>query len=293
MSKRAKRIRLVILIVLALIAFMTYQWWPRGPRPGTVLDEAKLANRGSESFPAAGVDDLGKDYFHDMDADANGPIKFNEAQIKGRNTWIVWTGGDDRLWDTLRVKSFGALDFLKVLSSYKSNPPANRPLTRAEVALQRLRRSKRWSYLGLVNEPCFEESTGPDPNRFGLWLDRRKPVSPDCPADPFENEGKYPGVKIGGRGQMLTEGIADCLPPDKRMPVGSYYGYPTGIVGLRLFPNPAFDAAAAKNWDCNRYYNDPNYYNSKDLVVPYRVGMSCGFCHVGPTRYGTTKSLEL
>ena len=66
------------------------------------------------------------------------------------------------------------------------------------------------------------------------------------------------------------------------MPVGSYYGYATGIVGLRLFPNPAFDEAAAKNWDPERYYDDPSYYNSKDLVRPYRVGMSCGFCHVGP-----------
>ena len=76
---------------------------------------------------------------------------------------------------------------------------------------------------GLVNEPCFEKATGPDPNRFGLWLDKRI-SSPDCPPDPFENETKYPGVKIGARG--------------KTVPVGSFYGYATGIVGLRLFPNP-------------------------------------------------------
>src|SRR5260370_1471417 len=225
MWKTAKRICLVFLRVLALIVFTTYQWWPRGPRPGTVLDEAKLANRGPESFPAAG-----ENYFQDMDADAKGPVKFNEAQIKGRNTWIVWTGGDDGLWDTLGVKSLGALDFLKLLSSYKPNPTAKRPSNRAEVALQRLRRSNRWSYLGLVNEPCFEEATGPDPNRFGLWLDRRKPVSADCPADPFEDEGKYPGVKIGRRGQTLPEGIAGCLPPDKRMPVASFYGSAQGSV---------------------------------------------------------------
>ncbi len=54
-------------------------------------------------------------------------------------------------------------------------------------------------------------------------------------------------------------------------------------MGLRLFPNPDFDEAAAKKWDPDRYYNDPSYYNSKDLVKPYRVGMSCGFCHVGPS----------
>ena len=79
---------------------------------------------------------------------------------------------------------------------------------------------------------------------------------------------KYPGVKIGARGTNL--------------PVGSFYGYATGIVGLRLFPNPAFDEEAAKKWDPKRYYEDPTYYLAKDLVKPYRVGMSCAFCHVGP-----------
>ncbi len=125
----------------------------------------------------------------------------------------------------------------------------------------------RWKYLGLVNEPCFEQPTAPDPERFGLWLDKRV-VSADCPKDPFEDAQKYPGVAIGARG--------------KNIPNGSFYGYGTGIVGLRLFPNPAFDEAAAKKWDPVRYYSDPKYYLSKDLVKPYRVGMSCGFCHVGP-----------
>ena len=118
----------------------------------------------------------------------------------------------------------------------------------------------------MVNEPCFEKATGPDPERFGLWLDQRRA---DCPPDPFANEDKYPGIEIGARGG--------------NMPVGSYYGEPTGVVGLRLFPNPAFDAEAQRNWDPVRYYEDPDYYLSKDLVRPYRVGMSCGFCHVGPS----------
>jgi hypothetical protein len=98
-----------------------------------------------------------------------------------------------------------------------------------------------------------------------LWLDRR---NPDCPPDPFENAQKYPGVAVGARG--------------KNIPAGSYYGYATGIVGLRLFPNPAFNEAAAKQWDPKRFYDDPSYYLSRKLVRPYRVGMSCGFCHVGP-----------
>ena len=50
--------------------------------------------------------------------------------------------------------------------------------------------------------------------------------------------------------------------------------------GLRVYPNPKFDAAARKRWDANRYYSDPNYYNDPKLVRPYVVGMACGFCHV-------------
>ena len=47
-------------------------------------------------------------------------------------------------------------------------------------------------------------------------------------------------------------------------------------------PNPAFDEKAGEAGMRRRYYTDPSYYKSKDLVRPYRVGMSCGFCHVGP-----------
>ena len=211
------------------------------PKPGTVLDEALQANRPVSSFPAAD-----ENYFHDMD----GGLTLTPDEVKGRNTWIVWTGGNDRFWDKISTSSFGALDFLKTLSS---NPKL------------KFSRDNRWQYLGLLNEPCFEKPTGPDPNRFGLWLDKR---SANCPPDPFENEQKYPGVKVGARG--------------KNLPAGSYYGYATGIVGLRLFPNPDFDEAAQKKWDPVRYYNDPSYYNSKDLIRPYRVGMACAFCHVGP-----------
>jgi hypothetical protein len=214
-----------------------------GATPGEVVDEARLASRPAASFPAAD-----EDYFSHMD----GGVKLTPEEVKGRNTWIVWTGGNDRFWDELSKLSFGTLDFLKTLSSHPS---------------LKFSRDNRWNYLGLVNEPCFEKATAPDPDRFGLWLDKRV-VSPDCPPDPFENETKYPGVKIGARG--------------KAVPVGSFYGYASGIVGLRLFPNPDFDEEAAKKWDPKRYYEDPTYYLSKDLVKPYRVGMSCAFCHLGP-----------
>jgi hypothetical protein len=230
----------LLVIVVVVVAVLVFTWW-RNPRIGHVKDEALRAGRGADSFQASA-----DPYLHDMD----GGVSLNTDEIKGRNTWVIWTGGNDRLWDQLTKNSFGALDLLKTISSH--------PQTKAT-------RDTRWHYYGLVNEPCFDKATGPDPNRFGLWLDKR---SANCPPDPFEDEQKYPGVKIGARG--------------KNLPVGSYYGYATGIVGLRMFPNPDFDDAAQKKWDPVRYYTDASYYNSKDLIRPYRVGMSCGFCHVGP-----------
>ncbi|HEU4833553.1 MAG TPA: hypothetical protein VFS90_04025, partial [Pyrinomonadaceae bacterium] len=263
-----KRLRIfgiiVLLLVVALAAFIGYRLFAhKGPKPGTVLDEARQANRPATSFVAAD-----EDYFHDMD----GAVPLTPAEVKGRNTWVIWTGGNDRFWDHIGRTSFGALDLLKTLSSY---PNAIDPRTGEKLKYSR---DNRWQYLGLVNEPCFEKPTAPDPNRFGLWLDKRRA---DCPPDPFENEQKYPGVRVGSRGQALPAGQPNQHLP-QTMPVGSFYGYATGIVGLRLFPNPAFDAEAARKWDPERYYSDPAYYYSKDLVRPYRVGMSCAFCHVGP-----------
>jgi hypothetical protein len=230
-----------VAIVLIAGAVILLNWW-RSPQIGRVQDEAQLAGLKAEDFKAAD-----EDYFHDMDS----ATALTPDEVKGRNTWIVWSGGNDRLWDKMSLVSAGALDFVKTLSSHPS---------------LKNNRDNRWDYLGLVNEPCFDKATEPDPKRFGLWVDKRRA---DCPPDPFENEQKYPGVKYGARG--------------KNIPAGSYYGYASGVVGMRLFPNPDFDEAAQKKWDPVRYYTDPTYYNSKDLIRPYRVGMSCGLCHVGPS----------
>ena len=54
------------------------------------------------------------------------------------------------------------------------------------------------------------------------------------------------------------------------------------MVGLRLFKNPNFDDAARRSWDAKRYFTDAKYFNDPGLVRPYRVGMSCGFCHAAP-----------
>jgi hypothetical protein len=209
--------------------------------PGRVLDEARQAGRSAASLPAAT-----EDYFHDMDGGINMEKVSGLDPVIGRNMWMVWSGGNDRFWDKMTRYTFGAFDLLKIIA-YDPNKPIDR--------------ANRWKYLGLVNEPCFEPPKTPDPNRFGLLLDARRA---DCPADPFENEAKYPGIRIGARG--------------KTVPVGSLYGYATGIVGLRLFPNPDFDEAAKAKWSAEAYFK-----GDLSLVRPYRVGMSCAFCHAGPS----------
>ncbi|TPE49245.1 hypothetical protein [Amaricoccus solimangrovi] len=244
---------------------------------GTLPDEAKQAGRDAESLRAAG-----EPYFAAMDkgllempaAGAPYPPEIEQvakiaglepeavrlAAIRGQNMWIAWTGGNDRFWDWAARNAIGSFDLLKIISSHPS---------------QAYGRGNRFRYLGLSNEPCFRAPDGPDDTHFGLWIDQRDPA---CPPDPFADADAYPGVKVGARGETL--------------PVGSYYGEPTGVMGLRLFPNPDFDAAAKARWDPERFYKDPAYYNDKDLVRPYRVGMSCAFCHVGPSPIHPPKDVE-
>ena len=236
---------------------------------GEIQDEAMFVGRTAASL--MGSDD---DYLRDMD----GSLDADEVHVamtalgasfsreeawsrynRGRNNWAVWTGGNDRFWDEMANLSYGALDLLKTVSSHP-NITYERDGTECPIS-----RVNRWSWFGLINEPCFSKPTGGDVDRYGLWLDMR---DGDCPPDPFADPERYPGVEIGARGDTV--------------PVGSYYGEPSGIFGLRLFPNPYFDDEAAEHWDAERYYTDPDYYNDRDLVRPYRVGMTCGFCHVGP-----------
>ncbi|MEO6093953.1 MAG: hypothetical protein ABIT04_12880 [Novosphingobium sp.] len=186
-----------------------------------------------------------EDYFHDMD---NG-VALTPSEVKGRNMWLVWTGDNDWFWHHMSEPTFGGFDLLKLVAAPPGSPNA---------------RANRWKQLGFVNEPCFEAAA--KPGKWGLYLDQR---TPGCVPDPFANATKYPGVKSGALGRVQA--------------AGSYFGEPTGILGLRLFPNPDFDEAAAKHWKATDYYNNRGYFEDKRLIRPFRVGMSCGFCHVGPS----------
>jgi hypothetical protein len=185
-----------------------------------------------QEFPQASVD-----YFAGMDDG----IALTPDEVRGRNTWLIWTAGNQAFWDYLARRSFGAFDLLKVLDSRG--------------------RATRFSTYGLMNEPGFKAASAPD--QYGLWLD-----VPDGTQDP-----------------AFTADYRESFPKEDFL---RSYGRASGIVGLRLFPNPDFNDAAKKKWDAalkanpKAFYEDADFYSAKDLVRPYRVGMACGFCHVGP-----------
>jgi hypothetical protein len=107
-------------------------------------------------------------------------------------------------------------------------------------------RGGRFEKYGVINQPGYGRPAQAD--QYGLYV--------DVPKDP-----KY---EFDSRIDTYT------------------YGRSSGVMGLRLFPNPNFNDAAKAKWDPVKYYNDPKYYNDKNLVRPYQVGMTCSFCHTGP-----------
>ncbi|MFT3780948.1 MAG: hypothetical protein QM790_02965 [Nibricoccus sp.] len=161
--------------------------------------------------------ELAVDVFKPMD----GGVALTEEEIKGRNTWNLWCGGNEQFWERMSRESFGLIDLLKTIDSR--------------------RRSERFKEMGLINQPGYKQAAQPD--EYGLWIDEA--VEPESSAiDP------------------------------------KVYGRPTGIMGFRIFPNPDFDEAAKKKWDAKRFYEDADYAVDPKLVRPYRVGASCGSCHI-------------
>src|SRR3954470_17520750 len=122
-------ITLFVFVVVVVVAGVGLKIWDylagREKQIGKIQDEAALAGRTPESLPGAD-----EDYYADMDygltknpeairasldpfipgITADAAVK---AAVAGRNNWIVWTAGNDRLWDLLSVKSVGNLDLLK------------------------------------------------------------------------------------------------------------------------------------------------------------------------------------
>lgn len=93
-----------------------------------------------------------------------------------------------------------------------------------------------------------------------------------------------PGYRQASKPDRYGLWIDEAVEPESQAINPEIYGRPTGIMGFRLFDNPDFKNDG--KWDAQRYYTDPDYSADPKLVRPYRVGMSCGSCHIAfdPTR---------
>ena len=353
---------------------------PAGTIRGEALDEAKggrtlngtpVAPRTEDRFPAEPRDLFwqmdqvvwDKGHLESLDFDEDLSSKKDSATgivisgitdgerdaIRGRNTWLLWGGGNETFWNWLQQEGYGLTDFLILMDSRE--------------------RKNRFKTAGLINQPGFASNEVP---LLGLYLDKPKHIEgtdakddwknamlrPPPPRDaagnpiirPYEGSSSYDAEpeRYDAQGRLLarydaqrhvlaqpvyrptpppnhpTQLFQPWTTPEERAkqwaqegkggkdPFKDYvpatvrrklpqdgldpaiYGYPSGIFGLRLMLNPDFfadtkAAAAARNYwkkqvedtkDKDGYYKDPSIHSDPILVRPFRVTMSCGFCHV-------------
>lgn len=192
------------------------------------------------------------DYFEDMDRIGTTatpgavPLKLSADGVKGRNAWVMWTAGNEAWWDWVARHGYGTIDLLRLIDHAG--------------------RDTRFTRTGLLNEPGTRPPTKQETDdAHGVRYAR--PIT-DGPSARRHVEHR------DDRGEGWH-------PADPKV-----YGYPTGVVGLRLYPNPEFVGEAKARWDADKYYADSDagreYAARPDTVRPFRVGMSCGFCHIAP-----------
>jgi mono/diheme cytochrome c family protein len=186
-------------------------------------------------------------------------------QRRGRDTWIHWTWGNQKVIRSATVLAGRlpvpvSIDFFRLLDSR--------------------RRGTRFRDFGLINEPNCGSSKKDEPDydekilkAYGLYIDRWN-------GDPYGYYpvSKYYRDKYGKDFPKTPEDYKDYYPekfpgtPQEEEDFYRHYGRPSGIVGLRLFDNPAFKG---KEWDVGRYFRNPGL-----VEPPFLVGFTCGLCHV-------------
>lgn len=333
-------------------------------RAGMTLNGTPVSIRTPECFPAEP-----RDVFWQMDqvADKNGnlqPLDFDEDgdgkvsdkerdAIRGRNTWLLWGGGNETFWDWLQQKGYGLTDFLILMDSR--------------------RRGSRFHDAGLINQPGFMRCDEPI---LGLYIDAAKPDGsailkppPEKKNAPGESPEASPAAAAAAtpicdrrhsayvhpepevfdaQGRRLAQPVYQPTPPaghpmrlftpwttttkrakewqdgknqgedpfkeyvpevvQRKLPKDgldpTIYGYPSGLFGLRLMLNPDFFGdtknaeKARKYWKervedtKGQYYTSAQIHSDPKLIRPFRVSMSCGFCHVAPHPLKPPKNVE-
>ena len=178
----------------------------------------------------------------------------DQRAIYGRNTWLLWCDGNEDFWNWLAQDAYGVLDFLKALDSRKRSSRLRDMGLINQPGLKGTDKRGPWGlYLDVVEKRIGEEGDPGKPGYFSPYRDP-KPTRTNTAPNSLESDGVDPHV----------------------------YGYPSGVIGLRLFPNPKFDDNAKKWWNAEAFYNDPVYAKNPRTVRPLLVGMSCVVCHIGP-----------
>jgi hypothetical protein len=217
----------------------------------------------------------------------NRVTKVGREAIRGQNTWMLWGEGNDTFWGWLQEEGYGLVDFLVLLDSRN--------------------RGGRFEKGGMINQPGMK--TNPARNLLGLYLDQadgdkitlRQPENdidqgsntlaervkpPASHSDPAHSRAFEPNDE-SYFAQVLAQLPKDGVDPD-------IYGYPSGVLGLRLVPNPDFFGKsevardARKYWEervvkkGNAFYEDARTQQDPQLIRPFRISMACAFCHLGP-----------
>jgi hypothetical protein len=229
------RVRAAALTALCVAVWAAYGVVPAAHGQGSVDDRAGKP----DSYLYYGPNGLWK-YWNEPNN------KLGASERLGRDTWIHWTWGNQKFLRRVAVLGGAlpvpvSLDFFRVLDS------RNRPT--------------RFRDLGLINEPNCRQNSEPD--KYGLYLDTWKDADKGALPDPLNY---YPGDA------KYRERFGSTYPGTQRRIDERQYGKPTGVVGLRRFDNPRFDAA---KWNVSEYFKNPG-----KVEPPYLIGFSCAFCHM-------------
>lgn len=210
-----------------------------------------------------------------------GAAGLTPSQMAGREIWYKATAGNDRFHTYVFQQRVGVLiDWYRVL--------------RADEHADRF---KAW---GLINDP-------------GCCI----PGSTNCPAKSLEETYGFewcPGDEallsyVGKPGyrdpacDFKDAPVEGAAADQRQSPCDLAFGTSSGALGIRKFPNPKFNADAWRKLNGGKLgswegYNkklsgDPSHSDSQvsrlldaSIEPPFRVGMSCGGCHIAfdPTR---------
>jgi hypothetical protein len=267
------------------------------PQRGHTAAGTPVAVRGVDSFPIEP-----RNLFHEMDQIVGPtgqlqPFDFTDGAplpdaritpearnaIRGKNTWMLWGGGNDEFWNWAQQHAYGLVDFLVLLDSRK--------------------RANRFES-GMINQPGMRAQTDPARKLLGLYLDeadgdrillRAAQADLAMPTPPIPQPvGLSEPFDVGEDARAVYDETIRRLPKDGVDPL--VYGYPSGVIGLRLMLNPDFFGNTPEAGEARRYWKkkvedssddafyklDQDVHGDPKLVRPFRVSMSCAYCHVAP-----------